>query len=1041
MKKGLTRRDFVKSIAITAASGVTCSSLAQQQLQNDASGEDTGVNPPMNSGIPLGGIGCGTVEIRADGNFHDWQIFNNWASDLQFDDSFFAAWVKQDGKSSAHMLQLNARGAAPGVKSIAYVGEHPFAFLKYMEPESPVKIELKAWTPFIPHDSKNSGIPACVFSFSVENTDDKPAEVSLMASQRNGTGYDTGYKGARNRKATHSHGVRVIMDANSGGTLSSMAKPVKLLMISDEEHPEFQQTLTGITNLHITWATGKGVNGIKLPAANGAELARKFDCAWMGETAHASETLGDANMTILKDAVSHGMGFLYSGGWDAFYGISDERWGHLNGSVLESFLPVTFENHFDVNNENIQMTKSNNDTAAQVFGDIHLPQFTGYNNIASVKSDGVIIAAGNNGQPLIITGTYGAGRTLVYATAIWGGWPSSAGDVLPDLYAKMIAYAGKTTFNTGTGLPAGWSTFGSMTLNGMGEGSARADWNNFEELWADFVNDGRLEASGALDNSSIHNAAITQSRTIKPGEKTDITFLLTWFYPNHIDADRTRIGHMYSNWFSSANNVADYVTSHLKILQQKTERFHKDFYESSLERKVLDAINAQLTTFTKETWWTKANKFSVWEGEGCCGLDTTDVGYYGSHVILLMFPDLEKSQIDLTMDFQLKNGHIPHFFPSTFDHPDSFYRIDLMPQYVLMVYRDWKWLGDSAFLNMHWPHVMLALTNMHNRDTDGDDLPNDTGADQTYDQWGFFGTSVYVSSLYLVAVKAAMEMAMAVHDETNRKILTDWFDKGQTNFEKELWNGEYYDLYFDPKTGKRSNASLAAGMDSVWYAQLIPDLGNPLPADQVLSSLNVIYTKNRRSRSIINGWWPDPTQAPDHPGQWSAVWTGVEYSLASNMIYAGMVEEGLQIIRDVQDRYLKWGKPWNHMECGNHYYRPMSVWTAYMAAQGFSYDANTKQIGFEPRVSPNSHQSVFCTPQVWGIFSQTKKEVRLTIRQGALPLQSLLTNLASEDGKWEILHNKTALHAEPEQKEKQTVLRFQKPIVLKSGDTLTIRNG
>ena len=28
------------------------------------------------SGIPLGGIGAGTVEILPDGLFHDWQIFN-----------------------------------------------------------------------------------------------------------------------------------------------------------------------------------------------------------------------------------------------------------------------------------------------------------------------------------------------------------------------------------------------------------------------------------------------------------------------------------------------------------------------------------------------------------------------------------------------------------------------------------------------------------------------------------------------------------------------------------------------------------------------------------------------------------------------------------------------------------------------------------------------------------------------------------------------------------------------------------------------------
>jgi len=1040
MRKGLTRRDFVKTIAATAVSGaVACKSLAQTEAQ-PLPNEFTGVNPPMNSGIPLGGIGCGTVEIRADGNFYDWQIFNNWASQMAFDDAFFAIRVKQDANSVAQLLQLKGRSNAPGITTIDYVGEHPFAIMKFMDANMPAKVELKAWTPFIPHDSKNSGLPACIFSFTVHNPTNKPMEVSLLSSMRNGAGFDIGSLGSRNRKIDVDKGLRVLMDAKTGGSLSTFAKPVRLLMISDQVHPEFQQTISGIKNLKITWATGEGPNGIHLPARNGAELAQKFDCAWMGETAHASSTLGDTNMNIIKDAVNAGMGFIYSGGWDAFYGISDDRWGHMNGSILESILPITFENQFDANNVNIQMTKVNNPEAAAVLGNITLPQYSGYNTIASVKPGGVVIAKGDGGQPLIVAGNYGSGRTLVYATAIWGGWPASS-DLISDIYAHLISYAAHTTYKQGDGIPAQWGTYGEMTLSGLGAGSVRAEWNQFDELWADFAEDGALEATGALTGESRRNTAITQKLAIPAGESREATFILTWYYPNHYDADHTKIGHMYSNWFSSANQVANYVTKNMKSLHEKTERFHTDFYESTLERKVLDAINAQLTTFTKETWWTKENKFSVWEGEGCCGLDTTDVGYYGSHVILLLFPDLEKSQIDLTMDFQKKNGHVPHFFPATFDHPDSFYRIDLMPQYVLMVYRDWKWLGDHAFLHLHWPHIMLALTNMRNRDTDGDGLPNDTGADQTYDQWGFFGTSVYVSSLYLVAVKAAMEMAKEMKDEANHALLTTWFTQGQPNFEKELWNGEYYDLYYDPATGKRSDASLAAGMDSMWYARLIPELGDPLPNDHVVSALKTIYTKNRQHRSIINGWWPNPADAPDHPGQWTATWTGVEYSLASNMIYSGMVDEGLQIIRDVQDRYLAWGKPWNHFECGNHYYRPMSVWTTYMALQGFSYNAHTKQIGFSPRVSPEKYQAVFCTTTAWGIFLQTRNEVRLTMREGTLPLAEFLTSLPSSSGKWEVWRNKTALHPEPEQKEKQTVLRFQEPIVLKSGDTLTIRNG
>ena len=31
-------------------------------------------------GVPLGGLGTGSVELRADGSFAQWQIFNNWGN-------------------------------------------------------------------------------------------------------------------------------------------------------------------------------------------------------------------------------------------------------------------------------------------------------------------------------------------------------------------------------------------------------------------------------------------------------------------------------------------------------------------------------------------------------------------------------------------------------------------------------------------------------------------------------------------------------------------------------------------------------------------------------------------------------------------------------------------------------------------------------------------------------------------------------------------------------------------------------------------------
>lgn len=59
------------------------------------------INPPdgMRSSIPLGGLGYGTVELRADGSLRDWNIFNNriplhWFPKLTI--RFMSEWCAAD---------------------------------------------------------------------------------------------------------------------------------------------------------------------------------------------------------------------------------------------------------------------------------------------------------------------------------------------------------------------------------------------------------------------------------------------------------------------------------------------------------------------------------------------------------------------------------------------------------------------------------------------------------------------------------------------------------------------------------------------------------------------------------------------------------------------------------------------------------------------------------------------------------------------------------------------------------------------------------
>ena len=84
VKKDLSRRSFLKVLTAASASmtiAPPAGAAARSHFEGigvPLRGPDGKVivfHPPMASGIPLGGMGAGTFEIRADGGMYDWQIF------------------------------------------------------------------------------------------------------------------------------------------------------------------------------------------------------------------------------------------------------------------------------------------------------------------------------------------------------------------------------------------------------------------------------------------------------------------------------------------------------------------------------------------------------------------------------------------------------------------------------------------------------------------------------------------------------------------------------------------------------------------------------------------------------------------------------------------------------------------------------------------------------------------------------------------------------------------------------------------------------
>ncbi len=68
-------------------------------------------------------------------------------------------------------------------------GEYPFVWVDFQDKYLPVQVQLEAFTPFIPLNADDSGIPAAVLRYRVKNTSSKPVEVTIAGTLPNAVGY------------------------------------------------------------------------------------------------------------------------------------------------------------------------------------------------------------------------------------------------------------------------------------------------------------------------------------------------------------------------------------------------------------------------------------------------------------------------------------------------------------------------------------------------------------------------------------------------------------------------------------------------------------------------------------------------------------------------------------------------------------------------------------------------------------------------------------------------------------------------------------
>ena len=147
--------------------------------------------------FPLGGVAAGSLGLGGRGQLRDWEIFNRAHQGFSPAYAFPAIWA-QSGASKPCARVLEARilppyqgqnglgsNNAPGLSRLetaVFTGEYPLAHIEFEDSSLPVKVALDAFSPFIPHDADDSGLPATVLRYTVTNPGSSAAKVGIVFS-------------------------------------------------------------------------------------------------------------------------------------------------------------------------------------------------------------------------------------------------------------------------------------------------------------------------------------------------------------------------------------------------------------------------------------------------------------------------------------------------------------------------------------------------------------------------------------------------------------------------------------------------------------------------------------------------------------------------------------------------------------------------------------------------------------------------------------------------------------------------------------------